>query len=354
MPKNKVSDPITDQEIAFARLVLSGTMTDRHAAEAVGLNPGSAAYTKSKPRVRAYMLEHRAAVQKQLVQQEAEGLHRLNLDREQVLDRLWEIANLSPEMTRGSVTGQVKALSMIMAMENFIPDRRAVSSEKKSPPAPAPQIYAAAWLREQQATTIDPQPSPAPPVPACRGAQRAPEPQARSRLGGRGASGPWPQQSTFTNPSSPSETLPSVPYAPVFRFCSRHESSFLWQKEPLCPPPLSCQSSKRTKKYQILQMTGRLRVKLSGGSPPHSMRGSSALDLGEERASFLRCRQHSRADVIPPAKGSRAKSVCVRTQPAEVSFLAEAIRNWTGAPGSPKRTWAEKGAKPTRAFYDIH
>ena len=135
MPKNKVSDPITDQEIAFARLVLSGGMTDRQAAEAVGLNPDSAAYTKSKPRVRAYMLEHRAAVQQQLAQQEADGLHRLNLDREQVLKRLWEIANLSPDMTRGSITGQVKALSMIVAMENFIPDRRATSSlEKKSPP----------------------------------------------------------------------------------------------------------------------------------------------------------------------------------------------------------------------------
>src|ERR1700691_3986073 len=132
MPKNKVSDPITDQEIAFARLVLSGAMTDRKAAEAVGLNPDSAAYTKSKPRVRAYMLEHRAAVQQQLVQQEAEGQRRLNLDREQVLARLWEIANLSPEMTRGSITGQVKALSMIVAMENFIPDRLNVASEKKS------------------------------------------------------------------------------------------------------------------------------------------------------------------------------------------------------------------------------
>ena len=152
MPKNKVSDPITDQEIAFARLVLSGAMTDRRAAEAVGLNPDSAAYIKSTPRVRAYMLEHRAAVQQQLVQQEAdlsrraaEGLRRLNLDREQVLARLWEIANLSPEMTRGSITGQVKALSMIVAMQNFIPDRRAVASETKFPSAPiAPQIYAAA------------------------------------------------------------------------------------------------------------------------------------------------------------------------------------------------------------------
>src|SRR5271168_5093527 len=162
MPKNKVSDPITDQEIAFARLVLSGAMTDRHAAEAVGLNPDSAAYTKSKPRVRAYMLEHRAAVQQQLVQQEAEGQRRLNLDREQVLARLWEIANLNPDMTRGSVTGQVKALSMIVAMQNFIPNRLATSSEKKSPPAPAPEIYASAWLRKQQATAVAPQPGHAP------------------------------------------------------------------------------------------------------------------------------------------------------------------------------------------------
>jgi hypothetical protein len=144
MPKNKVNDPITDQEIAFARLVLSGGMTDRQAAEAAGLHPDSAAYTKSKPRVRAYMLEHRAAVEQQLVQQEAdlsrravEEQHRLNLDREQVLNRLWEIANLSPDKTRGSITGQVKALEMIAAMENFIPNRRAVASQKKSVPEPS-------------------------------------------------------------------------------------------------------------------------------------------------------------------------------------------------------------------------
>ena len=172
MPKNKVNDPITDQEMAFARLVLSGTMTDRHAAEAVGLNPDSAAYTKSKPHVRAYMLEHRAAVQQQLVQQEAdlsrravEGLHRLNLDREQVLARLWQIANLSPEMTRGSITGQVKALSLIVAMQNFIPDRPTGSSQKKSAPLPGqPSIYAAACAGQSQQDTTN-QAQPDPPVP---------------------------------------------------------------------------------------------------------------------------------------------------------------------------------------------
>src|SRR6266700_1223043 len=145
MPKSKVIDLITDQEIAFARLVLSGTMTDRDAAQAVGLNPDTAAYTKSKPRVRAYMLEQRAAMQQQLLDQEselsrraAERRCRLEQRREQVLDRLWEIAKLSPEMTRGSITGQVKAISMIVAIEGLIPDRRAASAENKSAP-PLPQ-----------------------------------------------------------------------------------------------------------------------------------------------------------------------------------------------------------------------
>ena len=164
MPKNKVSDPITDQEIAFAHLVFSGTMTDQRAAEAVGLNPATAAYTKSKPCVLAYMLEHRAAVQQQLVEQETEGLRQRNGVREQVLARLWEIAYMSPEMTRGSITGQIKVLSMIVAIEGLIPERvngrRAGSAESKLAALPTPQIYVSEWLRKQQEKTTGSQPSP--------------------------------------------------------------------------------------------------------------------------------------------------------------------------------------------------
>jgi hypothetical protein len=236
MPKNKVSDPITDQEIAFARLVLSGAMTDRHAAEAVGLNPDSAAYTKSKPRVRAYMLEHRAAVQQQLVQQDAEGQRRLNLDREQVLNRLWEIANLSPEMTRGSITGQVKAISMIVAMQNFIPDRRAVSAEKKPAPAPAPaQIYEAAWLRSQKAATIDPQLSPAPVQQEDQqeDSPGVPEPEFAPASAGEAPPDPGPSQSTFANRFTPSEAPP--PYVPLFTSVPDTRVPFAIKRNPFNP-----------------------------------------------------------------------------------------------------------------------
>jgi hypothetical protein len=155
-----VSDPITDQEIAFAHLVLSGTMNDRQAAEAVGLNPDTAAYTKSKPRVRAYMSEHRAAVNEKLVDQEAEGLRKLNLGRDQILARLWELANLSHEETRGSIAGQVKALAMIVAIEGLNPNRRLSSSAATQPAAPPvkAQIYESQWLREQQHQPVPEQP----------------------------------------------------------------------------------------------------------------------------------------------------------------------------------------------------
>ena len=167
MPKNQVSDLITDQEIAFAHLVLSGEMTDRLAAEAVGLNPETASYTKSKPRVQTYMLEHRAAIHEQRMQQETEELRRLKQSRERVLARLWKIADLDPEMTRNSMSAQIKAVSMIVAIEGLIPnrndDRRAGCAQNKSaPPTLHPQIETNAPSREAAEAPAHPRPTPEP------------------------------------------------------------------------------------------------------------------------------------------------------------------------------------------------
>ena len=76
MPKNEacpgvppVTGTITAQEIAFAHLVLSGTMTDRYAAETAGLHPDSAADTLSRPPVHAYIQKHQEAVQEERIEQ---------------------------------------------------------------------------------------------------------------------------------------------------------------------------------------------------------------------------------------------------------------------------------------------
>jgi hypothetical protein len=176
MPKNIVTDPITDQEVAFAHLVLSGTMNDRAAAEAAGLNPDTAAYTKAKPRVRDYMIEHRNAVSEKLVEKEVEGLRKLNLGRDQILARLWELANLSHEVTRGSIAGQIKAVSLIIAMEGLIPGRGVSLPQTQTTVSPVEaQIRSAQWLNKQQQ---DKNPGDAVVPPEAKpGAQQAPEPE---------------------------------------------------------------------------------------------------------------------------------------------------------------------------------
>jgi hypothetical protein len=159
MPKNQVTDPITDQEIAFARLVLSGTMTDRCAAGAAGLNPDTAAYTKAK--LVAYMQGHEAPVLQQFVAQETTEPRRCTITRDQVLTRLWEISAIGPEITRGSLAGQVKALSMIAAIEGLIPDRRAASAQNQpAPPPVTADIYESEWLRARRTgETVEPRPA---------------------------------------------------------------------------------------------------------------------------------------------------------------------------------------------------
>jgi hypothetical protein len=90
-------------------------------------------------------------VKSTLVEQDIDEQQRLKHTRERVLARLWEIADLDPERTRGSASAQVKAISMIVAIEGLIPDRRALSAQNKpaDPPVKA-EIYQAAWLRKQR------------------------------------------------------------------------------------------------------------------------------------------------------------------------------------------------------------
>jgi hypothetical protein len=234
MPKNNVTDLITDQEIAFALLVLSGTMTDRHAAEAAGLNPDTAAYIKSKPGVRAYMLEHHAAVQQQLVVQDTEERRRLTLSRDRVLARLWEIADLDPEKTRNGMSAQVKALSMIIAIEGLIPDRRAVAAPTKPAPLPVnPPFYVSEWMRTQQnKESVDTQPPPsqeaAPdPQSAPRGADDpAPTPDppptesssSRPAVEGPELQGSVVERPAVSGPLNPSQTTSSLPRVPMAEY----------------------------------------------------------------------------------------------------------------------------------------
>jgi hypothetical protein len=144
-----------------------------------------------------------------------------SLSRDQILERLWEIAKLDPERTRSSASAQVKALSLIVAIEGLIPDRRALSAQNiPAPPPVHPPFYKAAWNRTQQdGENVDPGPFLAP----------APE-EAASELQSDSAradgpppvSSPTPdptpdvsESSFFGVPLNPPQTTSSAPRVPM-------------------------------------------------------------------------------------------------------------------------------------------
>ncbi len=62
---------------------------------------------------------------------------------DQVLDKYWELANLKPEETKGSITGQLKALDSLC-------EELALKSGAKTPgrALAAQTFYRSAWMRE--------------------------------------------------------------------------------------------------------------------------------------------------------------------------------------------------------------
>jgi hypothetical protein len=138
--------------------------------------------------------------------------------RDQVLTRLWEIANMGPERTRNSMSAQVKAISMIVAIEGLIPDKRAVQNQPAPPPV-HPGFYKAAWLRQQEGESTDPQPAQAREEGPASEPQSAP---AQADEPHHPVSTPTPNptpnlgESAFSvRPLNPSQTTSPVPRVPM-------------------------------------------------------------------------------------------------------------------------------------------
>ena len=62
----------------------------------------------------------------------------LKIDREQILAKYWELANLTPEQTKGNITGQLKALDALWQELRLKPiDINRPASQ---------EIYRSAWM----------------------------------------------------------------------------------------------------------------------------------------------------------------------------------------------------------------
>jgi len=127
-----------------------------------------------------------------------------------------------------------QALSIIVAVEGLIPDRRAGSAEKNpaAPPIKA-SIYESAWLREQKRKP----PASHPTLPSKKMGLATPRPNPL-RLSGRRLSALRSCPRPYLLPKRVHLCLGNA-IAASRRFCSRHQGPLLYQKEPFCPAWLS-------------------------------------------------------------------------------------------------------------------
>lgn len=65
------------------------------------------------------------------------------IGRAEILRKYWELANLDPEVTKGTITGQLKALDSLCEQLDL-----EESGDDSLPTKPQQQIYRSAWLRD--------------------------------------------------------------------------------------------------------------------------------------------------------------------------------------------------------------
>jgi len=67
----------------------------------------------------------------------------LKFDRNQILNRYWELANLEPEKTKGNISGQLEALE---ALCELLGPALAEKPRAAAKPLPEVEIYRSGWM----------------------------------------------------------------------------------------------------------------------------------------------------------------------------------------------------------------
>ena len=72
----------------------------------------------------------------------------LKIDRDQILAKYWELANLEPEKTKGSVTGQLAALDALRSLCEKLRQKPVDANRPASQ-----EIYRSAWMSPRPTRT---------------------------------------------------------------------------------------------------------------------------------------------------------------------------------------------------------
>ena len=67
----------------------------------------------------------------------------LKIDRDQILAKYWELANLTPAETKGSISGQLHAL------DSLCEELRLTPNKDSAKPRSTHEIYRSAWMADR-------------------------------------------------------------------------------------------------------------------------------------------------------------------------------------------------------------
>lgn len=102
---------LSPEEDAIVQAVMGLGMED--AAMRLGMRTTEIETVLNRSHVQRFMLDFRREFSRRLARRRVSMLVRKGVTRENVLERLMELANLDPEETKGSIIGQVKALEAL-------------------------------------------------------------------------------------------------------------------------------------------------------------------------------------------------------------------------------------------------
>jgi len=102
---------LTEQEKTFIHLSMA--TGEEKAAATLGLQPDAVAKLKKSKPVQDYLKQYRHHFLREMARYELNRITRLPVSREDVVGRLLALALTPPEETKGTIDGQVEALSTI-------------------------------------------------------------------------------------------------------------------------------------------------------------------------------------------------------------------------------------------------
>lgn len=138
------SQTVTDERVWAYATLRANKMGPKEAAAKVGITHRQGMRWDTRKDVKEFIEEFAKKKMEHLIKESVKPLAKLDISLASILARYWELANLTPEETRGSITGQISALDGI---RDTLGLTAGAGKAKEEPKEAEPAVYQPEWMR---------------------------------------------------------------------------------------------------------------------------------------------------------------------------------------------------------------